>query len=96
MEVVCHSETFVSNWLQKCGLTQRNTTRMRMDISFRTSYEKALMNNKQLNRYRRKKENRHTHKLKKHTMVLNEVWNYNLPQENRDKSGSKGFEYLDS
>jgi len=46
---------------------------MRPDISFRTSYEKALMNNKQSNRYRRKKENRHAHKLKKHTMALNEV-----------------------
>ena len=75
MEAVCHSETFVNNWLQKCGLTQRYTIRIRMDISFSTSYEKSLMNNKQLNRYRRKKENRHAHKLKKYAMAPNEVWN---------------------
>ena len=76
MEVISYSETFLlENWLQKCGLTQRKTIRMRKDISVRTAYEKALMNNKQLNRYWRKKEKRHAHKLKKHTMALNEVLN---------------------
>jgi len=43
-----------------------------MDITFRTSYEEALMDNKQLNRYRRKTENTHAHKLKKHTTALHE------------------------